>query len=282
MIQQIAGNPLLQATDARFTTRSATIGKASVVNVSNLTLNASVVAGDLTMNVGANTLTLGGISDVGRDYTVIAGAYDLNGFEVHVGGTESTPPPVGGFNIVNASGVSNDFDLSTATFAPAGDITVNLRGGFYAPVPPNPPNADAIIIDGTNNNIANTITLTTTDPNLQFNAQDYNLTNTGGAISLNAGQKLIINAAKGSNFTPGIVNPNSSPFDNSILLNGGNGSNVTLTNVGPDNVFQDWVSIRDPYNATLEGGPRSFHRVHQYIWRPHHYFVFRNGYNRSQ
>ncbi|CCB89971.1 filamentous hemagglutinin N-terminal domain-containing protein [Simkania negevensis] len=251
VIQQIAGNPLLQVSNAKFTTRSGTIGKADVRNGGNLTLNGSIVAGNLDINIGGNTLTLGGNSKVGIDYTVVAGAYDLNGFEVKVGGTETTPPPVGGYNLVNASGGGPNFDLSTVSLATTGDITVNLRGGNYSAN--NPQAADAIIINGTNNSIINTLTLNTVDPDLQFNSQDYNLINTA-AIALQPAQKLTINAAKGTNFTPGIVNPNSSPFDSSAL-NGGNGSNVTLTNIGPNNQFLDWVSIRDPYNATLETGP---------------------------
>lgn len=252
LIQQIAGNPTLAATNAIFnTSRDGSIGTANVVNGGNLTLNASVVAGNLDIDVGVNTLTLGGNSEVGIDYTVNATAtYDPGVFQVSVGGTESTPPPVGGVNTVNASGVGPDFDLSTVALAPAGDIIVNLQGGNWSANQPRPNNA--ILINSTNNNITNTLTLNTVDPDLVFNGQDYNLTNTGGAIILQPAQKLIINAARGPNFLP-LGSPNDSPFTASPLFNAGNGSNVTLTNVGPNNRI-DWVSIRDPFDATFEVG----------------------------
>lgn len=43
LIQQIAGNPVLNATDALFTTKSVTIGTASVTNTNSLTLETSTV-----------------------------------------------------------------------------------------------------------------------------------------------------------------------------------------------------------------------------------------------
>ena len=250
LIRQIPGDPQLNVANAHLSTRDTTIGTVDVFNTGHLVLNASRAAGDLTVNVGVNTLTLGGNSEVGVNYTITAGTYNENGFTVNFGGTSVTPPPLGGFNTISANGASTSFDLSSATLASTGDITVNLRGGYYQAGTPQI--SDAILLSSTNNNITNSLTVTTTDPNLSFVAQDYDLMNSG-QIALNAGQKLIINAAKGLNFTPGISNPNSSPYDSSSL-NGNNGSNITLTNIGPDNVFQDWVSIRDPYNTTFEAG----------------------------
>lgn len=249
LIQQV-GNPVLVATDARFTTRAANIGTADVVNGGNLTLNASVVAGNLDIDVGFNTLTLGGNSEVGINYTVNPTAtYDPGVYQVNVGGTESTPPPVGGVSTVTASGAGPDFDLSSVVLAPAGDIVVNLQGGNWSANQPRPNNA--ILINSTNNSIANTLRLNTFDPDLQFNGLDYNLINSG-PIVLQPAQKLIINAARGPNFLP-LGSPNDSPFTASPLFNAGNGSNVTLINVGPNNRI-DWVSIRDPFDATFEVG----------------------------
>jgi len=250
LIRQIPGNPQLNVANARLTTRDTTIGTVDIFNTGHLILNASRAAGDLTVNVGTGTLTLGGNSEVGIDYAVTAGTYSENGFTVNAGGATATPPPLVGLNTVTASGTLTSFNLSNAPLATTGDITVNLRGGYYQAGTPQ--NSDAILLSSASNNITNSITVTTTDPNLSFVSQDYDLVNSH-PIQLNVGQKLIINAAKGLNFTPGVSNPNSSPYDSSSL-NGNNGSNVTLINVGPDNVFQDWISIRDPYNATFEAG----------------------------
>jgi len=250
LIQQTAGNIL--ATDALFTTRAGNIGTVNVVNGSSILLEASLAAGDLTIDVGGNTLTLNGNTDVGGSYTVLAGTYDESTFTVRVGGATTTPVPINPLNTVTASGLLDDFDISSVTLASSGNITVNLRGETYNVG--NHQGANAIIINSAGNTITNSLTVTTVDPNLTPQQKDYNLVNSK-PITLNPMQNFIVNAAKGQNFTPGVVNPKSSPFDNSPL-NGFNGSTINITNVAPtDNVFPGWVSIRDAYTTVFEAGP---------------------------
>lgn len=241
------GGTTIRSIDATFNTSSnLTIGVVNVRNEQNILLGESLTAGDFTVTVpGANSVTLGGDITVGGEFTVVGGSYNPGPFTVRAVDGVNIP---GGFNVITAFGMADDFALDPSDVASTGPITINLSGGFETAGAPTSI-LPAITIDNVNNMMTGTVTVTTYDPNLSFTAKDYNLTQSG-ALSLNAGQTLTINAPLGANF--GGTNPR----------NGGDGSSITLTNLG--NVFPEAITTTFPFTTEITGASLQIQQVETY------------------
>lgn len=235
------------------TSRATSFGTVSIRNSQSSSLGVSLVAGDYTFQtVPASSVVLSGNQTIGRDFSITSSSYNPAGFTVLTGGTyknngvDVLPSPT---NTINAFGVAPNFDISTATLAGTGDITINLRAIIQTPT--NLQLAPAVTLTNGGNAINGPIRVTTVNPNFSGTPTDYNLVQTAPLV-LNAGQNLIINAAQGVN-NPNVTNPanpSPTPFTTpGSTLNAGNGSNITLTN--PANSFGGWISIRDPQVAQV-------------------------------
>ncbi|WP_194847762.1 filamentous hemagglutinin N-terminal domain-containing protein [Candidatus Neptunochlamydia vexilliferae] len=247
LIDQAGGTTLAISGDLTLdTSADGTIGTVTVRNTVATLIGSSLVAGDYIFNAAGQTVDLNANIEVGRNFEVTAATFNDNGNTITQGGhviiNGSNPSLTG--NTITAVGAPPNFDLATAIFAVAGDITVNLRGTVNNFT--NMQLANAALLDNAGNSISGTITATTVDPNFTgTSSQDYNLIQTA-PFTLNAGQNMIVNAARGVNNPP--LGTNDSPFGNSTL-NGGDGSNITLTQ---SNVFNGgWISLRDPENGAV-------------------------------
>ena len=248
VIDQVAATTLSVNDFLRVNTSSdGSIGTVTILNTLPTTVGSSLVAGDYVFNVPTNTVDLSANITVGDDFIVTTTAYNDNGFTVTEGGgilINGIDPNISG-NTINATGIPPTFDLSVATFAAAGDITVNLRGDTNTFT--NVQLADAVIFNNSGNAIGGTIEVTTVDPNfIGVTTQDYDLIQTA-PFTLNVGQNMIINAARGSSNPP--LGTLDSPYGGSSL-NGNTGSNI---NLNQNNTFGGWVSLRDPEDATVQG-----------------------------
>lgn len=247
LITQSGGTTLSIVGDLLLMTdRDTAIGTVEILNSAPTSLGASQVAGNYTLTTTPlSAVQLLANLEVAGDMNMTGTTFTDNGFNVLAGGDvffNGVDTDLSG-NVINAKGIPVDFNISLATPAVAGDITINLRG--FVENYNNPQFADAIILNNSGNSVSGQIDIQTVDPILTgLVSKDFNLVQTA-PLTLNPGQNLIINAARGVSNPPlGVMD---SPYGGSTL-NGGDGSNITLMQ---SNNLGGWISIRDPNLALL-------------------------------
>ncbi|MCB1116410.1 MAG: hypothetical protein KDK71_08075, partial [Chlamydiia bacterium] len=273
LIDQVGGTVITTAGTnayAYFTTsRATTLGTASIKNspaspTTQSFLGQSTVAGDYTFETTGYFVTLDGLIKVGRNFSITTApappppppspvtinvAPEVGGSFTH--NASPIPPATGTGNTITAFGTPPNFDISTATLATTGDITINLRNNQDVA---NPLLLNNAVVLTNNNVMGGQIRVTTVDTfQPPATPTDYNLTQSLPLI-LQPGQNLIINAARGaaSGVISNPVNPLPSPFGGSALnptTGLGNGSLITLTN--PSNSFPGYVRIKDSYTTSI-------------------------------
>jgi hypothetical protein len=216
------------------TSANAAIGTVAITAqnpVGALTVNASQIAGNFTLDVGARDVTFNPNVDVGQNVTVTTTGTITGGANIRAAGTSNA---LNDATTITATGGSANFDLTQALLnaATGPGVTVNLFGAGYTAATPQAASAINLSLA---NSIGGPLTITTTNPGIAAGGiNDYNLVQSG---ALNFGGKNITLAARpGVNF----AGPNT--------LNGNNGSLVTLTQA---NTSLGSIAFNNTYNSSI-------------------------------
>ena len=226
------------------TSAAATLGSVSFTDSNALTLNNSLVGGNLTVTTGAGDITLpaGQTLTVAGNITLTpAGAVDLQG-TTQIGGTQSYVGGTGSTFVLGA-----DTNLNTLPLPASGSVTVNTTGTtttFGGP----PILGQAIDLPHAGNSIGGTVRFTTAAPAVTGATQNtYNLTQSA-PVTFNPGQTLTVTDLGGTAGKRGNISlPNAANTFQDVNLLGGN---LALTDSGPLNIGATGLSANAGTTST--------------------------------
>ena len=279
LIQQNAAATLTAANAEFDTMRDTTIGVVDLRNRTALNIAGTNLSGGnytatsesagvamtagSTLNANGNVTLNGGLVDTSLGTVHAAGLVTLNGSVIGtLPGNSSALAIVGTTATVTAYGSGKDFDLHSVlspavlaqlTTLGVTDVVVNLgnksTGYSVAQLTGN-----AILVNNTGNVVAGGWTVRTGPAAITTPAtgvQQYNLTDTGGAVNLGA-MNATVNAALGTGYATG---SQASPIVAAVsTLNTASGfdttkgSNVTLLNTTSSGVY----SVKDANDVTID------------------------------
>jgi filamentous hemagglutinin family protein len=277
-ITQAAGATLTAATAEFDTTRDSSVGQVNLQNSSDLNIvGANYAGGDYTatsqtgdvalvpgatLNVNGNvTLTSasGGVVTLAPTSLASSGNVVQNGVTTNIDGGQLplvVINPLAKTAVVNAQGAGADFVLTPAIVdqlkaAGVREVTIDL-GNTRTTYPVASLSGSAITVANENNAVSGGWTVRTGMPVLATPIQsvrNYNLTDTAGPVDLSL-MNLVINAARGTDYTPGATPSIIAALANSANVaagfNAGQGSSIRLTQTSTGS-----LDVRDAYNVAV-------------------------------
>ncbi|WP_454867158.1 two-partner secretion domain-containing protein [Pseudomonas lini] len=277
-ITQAAGATLTAATVEFDTTRDTGIGRVDLQNSGDLNIvGANYAGGDYTatsqtgdvalipgatLNVNGNvSLTSGSGGVVTLDPVSLASSGHVvqNGVTTHIDGGQLPLVVVNSLAktaVVNAQGAGADFVLTPAIVdqlkaAGVREVTIDL-GNTRTTYPVASLSGSAISVANANNAVSGGWTVRTGMPVLATpvkTVRNYNLTDTAGPVDLSI-MNLVINAARGTDYTPGATPSIIAALDNSANaaagFNAAQGSSIRLTQTSTGS-----LDVRDAYNVAV-------------------------------